>query len=127
MLNGLVLEPHHPIGFFGLAAQDQDRNRRGIAHLSCEREPIFSGKTQIDHQQVDRLVLDDVQHLAAARDCGDPQVLLAQILNEHFPDVRIVVQGQDVRSDGFHGGLVGAPAGEFRLQPGHERGLMRDK
>jgi hypothetical protein len=49
---------------------------------------------------------------------------LAQILNEHFPDVRIVVQGQDVRSDGFHGGLVGASAGEFRLQPADERGLI---
>jgi len=99
---GGELQAHHEIGLFGFAAENQDRDRGALAHASRESEPVLTREAQVEQEQVDRLVGNDAQHFGAARDSRDAQVLGAEVLNEDIPDIRIVVKGQHVRSDGLH-------------------------
>src|SRR2546426_11264001 len=93
---GADLQAHYPVGLIVLASDDDDGGRALLADLARKLHAVLSGKAQVEHHQVDSVLVQRLHHLRPGRHRSDSQLVLAEIIGEQLAHRRIVVDGKDV-------------------------------
>jgi hypothetical protein len=95
---GAELEPHDAVDLLAPGGEHDDRHLRTCAQLAAQRQTVFPGQHQVEHQQIDMRTLHDAAHFLAVGHRRGAKLVLLQILGEQPPDLTIIVHDQQVRA-----------------------------
>ena len=98
---GAELEPEDLVDLLGLGGEHDDRDRRARAQAPADLEPVDLRQHHVEHDEVERLLGEARERLAAVGRLHDLVAVLAQREGEQRLDRLLVVDEQDA------GGAVG--------------------
>src|ERR1700722_5277366 len=103
---GAELEPDDLVDLLGLGRQHDDRHRAAAPQLPADLEPIDPRQHQVEHDEVERLLVEALQRLAAVGRLHHVVALLPQWVGEQGLDRLLIVDEQDACWVIGHGGLL---------------------
>ena len=92
---GAELEPDDLVDLLGLGGQHDDRDRAAAAQPAADLEPVDPRQHQVEHDEVERLLVEALERLAAVGGLDDVVALLAQRIGEQRLDRLLIVDEQD--------------------------------
>jgi hypothetical protein len=93
---GADLQSGDPVDQVVLSAQHDDAALAFPAQAGGQRQAVLSGQLDVENDEVRRPGLEDPLHGRAVAGLADLEAFGAQIIADHFPDLRVVVHDQDV-------------------------------
>ena len=75
---GAQLQPHHLVDLLGLGRQHDDRHRAAAAQPPADLEAVEPREHEVEHDEIERLLLEALQRLAAVGGLDDVVALLAK-------------------------------------------------
>src|SRR6266850_1933550 len=94
---GADLEAHHAVGLLVARGEHDDRDVRFLAQPACDLYPVLAtGQAQVEQDEIDRLARHDRGDVTAARERCDAKLVIGEVVSQHLPERRIVIDRDDV-------------------------------
>jgi hypothetical protein len=101
---GADFEADDAVHVLALGGQHDDRRAVvGRAQAAADREPIFAGHHEVEHDQVDRVAQQDAVQRLAILGHDDFESFLGEVAAQQVADARVVVDDGDLVGAGEEG------------------------
>src|SRR5690606_11995185 len=91
---GADLEADHAIDGVGRSGDHDDSDVVTLAQVPGERQPVLSGQSQVEQDDVGKRALDLGAHRRSARHCAHVVSVRAEVLAEHLAQRGVIVDDQ---------------------------------
>src|SRR6266516_5000118 len=92
---GTELEPDDPVRLLTAGGQHDHRQLRAVTDPAAESEPVRAGQHQVKHDEARPLALQKLTRGVPVARLQRRKALAPQILDDHVPDGRLVVDDQN--------------------------------